>query len=741
MQLAKKTGNMTMGGDIASTNQFKIAMNAKMFDVLSNSMYEDKIGSIIREISSNALDGHTKAGCPEKPFTIHVPNAIEPWFSVRDEGVGMSDEDIMHVYSTYGESTKDQSNDEIGAFGLGSKTPFAYTDQFTVISINGGVKRTYTATRGNDGLPSINLLAEEQTTEHAGVEVSIAVNKHDIDEFRKKIFSQLKFFKVKPTLINNMDKGEFADLTQNITYQSDAITVYSGVSSYYSNNKDPVQGLWVVQGGVGYKLNLEHLEKALSSETESFASALESQNAYIVFPIGDIAVTANREGISYEPHTVDAIARRLTEVAKEMTAEVHTKLKKEKSLWNRVSLYNEQMNVMQRAIKNLPDFGTLFEGADISRTKMVISINPLNDAGFNAVWMAKYEYSPRTGANRYSYITKVKRKVVGEASGRYSDVVTLEPMDDVRVFIRDTNSKPMARIQMLCDDEDYPSILVVESKTRAEITDADKKKIAKLLHISVTQIEKLSDLPAPKVTRTGAPADKRPRAFQYDGKTMDSSRDWTALFDEIDDIEDAIYVPMERHSINYYSDKGNGRQRYALLLAAVSREMIDKPIIAVNMQTYQRIQDGKIGAQHQHWDEAVQEVVDKMKASVRDFTARSKYVGFQNGIGRNGIIQKIWATDNSTVDILNRLDAVNRRVEMLEARIGEDITDLMNRHWDAMGVDMDAVVEAREAGDKAGRARTEALMQKYPMLKHIGYYPDDEALKEAINYMKLVDGA
>ena len=53
----------------------------------------------------------------------------------------------------------------LGVLGLGSKSPFAYTDQFTVESFQGGTKRTYTAYKNEDGNPVFALLNEQETDE------------------------------------------------------------------------------------------------------------------------------------------------------------------------------------------------------------------------------------------------------------------------------------------------------------------------------------------------------------------------------------------------------------------------------------------------------------------------------------------------------------------------------------------------------------------------------------------------
>ena len=79
-------------------------------------------------------------GQQDTPFEVHLPTILEPYFSVRDYGTGLTDQEIESIYTTYFESTKTNSNEYIGALGLGSKSPFSYTDNFTVTSVKNGSK-------------------------------------------------------------------------------------------------------------------------------------------------------------------------------------------------------------------------------------------------------------------------------------------------------------------------------------------------------------------------------------------------------------------------------------------------------------------------------------------------------------------------------------------------------------------------------------------------------------------------
>ena len=94
MKLHTESKTVTRGG-IQSESTFTIKTTAKAFDILSSGLYTDPITAIIRELSCNAYDAHVAAGKPDIPFEIHIPTRLEPYFSVKDDGIGLSDEDIQ----------------------------------------------------------------------------------------------------------------------------------------------------------------------------------------------------------------------------------------------------------------------------------------------------------------------------------------------------------------------------------------------------------------------------------------------------------------------------------------------------------------------------------------------------------------------------------------------------------------------------------------------------------------------
>jgi len=144
--MIQETTNFTiMAESNITSGQYSIKQEnlAHIFDILRTRLYSDKILAVIREYSTNAIDANVENGNSHIPIDITLPNAIDPVFKVRDFGKGLSESDIFEVYSSYGASTKRQSNDYVGALGMGSKSAFGYSDSFTITSYHGGMKRYF----------------------------------------------------------------------------------------------------------------------------------------------------------------------------------------------------------------------------------------------------------------------------------------------------------------------------------------------------------------------------------------------------------------------------------------------------------------------------------------------------------------------------------------------------------------------------------------------------------------------
>lgn len=328
-----RSGEVIQGG-IAETTNFTIVADGKMFRLLSDTLYQNKIGSMVREVSCNALDAHVAAGKADVPFIIHAPNKLEPWFSVIDQGIGLSHDEVVNVFTAFGKSTKTDSNTQVGAFGFGSKTPFAYTNTFTVISIKDGIRNCYAAVVGPDNMPTMNLMDSTETQEGNGVEITIAVETYDYYEFYNEIAAQLRYFKVKPII-----KGSsitFTDPLANVVEQFD--------DSTYFRKSGHIE---VVQGGIAYPVDISQISKGVEkhSALEKFIhGAVYNCAPVFFFDIGQIAVTPSREAISYDAATIKNILDRMEKVRVGLFDRINAKMLAIPTIWEKTMVLHENSN-------------------------------------------------------------------------------------------------------------------------------------------------------------------------------------------------------------------------------------------------------------------------------------------------------------------------------------------------------------------------------------------------------------
>lgn len=293
---------------------------AHIFNVLRNQLYSDKILAVLREYSCNAVDAHTEAGHPEKPIQVTLPTSISPSLKIRDFGLGLSDQDIKEIYAFYGESTKRNSNSLIGQLGLGSKSAFAYGDNFVINSHCNGTLSTYNAFIDESQVGQIAKLVSKPTSEPNGVEIVIPVRSQDINEFSRKATRLFGFFKVKPTILG-----------AKIDFQNDDIALSGSNWMFVKNNKDAT----AVMGNIGYEINVDALKLDIAKDNtsdvfirkaleRSYYGLMSNMALQLELPIGAVDIAASRESLQYTERTIKAIKDAVLNVQREMIEKVET---------------------------------------------------------------------------------------------------------------------------------------------------------------------------------------------------------------------------------------------------------------------------------------------------------------------------------------------------------------------------------------------------------------------------------
>ena len=299
------------------TSGFKIQASSKAFDILSSNIYTHKVRAVIREISCNAVDSHTAAGNPD-PIQVHLPTKLEPHFSVRDFGTGLSDEDVREIFTTYFCSTKTSSNDFVGALGLGSKSPFCLVDSFTVTSFFNGTKNLYSCYRDEHGEPQVALLTSSDTDEHNGVEVSMAVEDRHLEEFTMEAESVYFYFDQVPDINKQSSVDCINNRKSKILLNTDDVCVerWGGWNDVYA-----------VMGGVAY-------------EIPSSISTLNI-HGYLKFDMGEISFDAGRESLSLDDKTVKAIEDKIEAVKATLGQKVIDLINQEPTAFKKAQMANK----------------------------------------------------------------------------------------------------------------------------------------------------------------------------------------------------------------------------------------------------------------------------------------------------------------------------------------------------------------------------------------------------------------
>lgn len=330
---------------VEEEGEFTIAATAKAFRLLIDGIYSDKPRAIIRELWSNAFDAHAMRGTPERPFECHLPTQWEPYFSVRDFGVSMTHEFVMRNYTRVFESTKDgavpkgatqaqkakildAADKQVGKFGLGSKTPFAYTDSFNVIVRFEGRKRIYNCFINEEGKPKIVLFSNEVTDEEQGLEVSFSVKVEDVEHFKRAARMTLPGFDVFPVLSGSKVEGE--PLESSI----------EGTNWKLVKPNQLVQRAAVKQGCVIYPIDTHALDGSFSQHQRELLGA----PLFIEGEIGDFSITPSREHLEYTDLTKKSIARYLKLVEAEILAKIEQSISTAKTRWTARKRLNEVLN-------------------------------------------------------------------------------------------------------------------------------------------------------------------------------------------------------------------------------------------------------------------------------------------------------------------------------------------------------------------------------------------------------------
>ena len=518
MKLKKPDIRIESAG-IESTTRFTIEATSQSFSVLSSTIYEDKIKAPIRELSTNAYDAHVEANCADRPFEVHLPNAIDPEFRVRDYGISMSHDQIMTLYTTYFASNKRESNELNGCLGLGSKSPFAYTNQFWVTAYQDGKKRHYVATVDVDG-PRFDQYPACETDEENGFEIGFTVKEDDFNSFKNKAESVYKYFKTQPS-VTGVDFQHAEPEKYKV-----AGSCWRYVGSYGVS--------MAIMGNIGYPIDDEYFYSKDGSYWErsnnKYCQLLKS-GVHIDFEIGELSMTASREGLEYTDEVVQVIKDKIDLIYKEMQDNV------DKEFDSCESLYDARLKACkyENVFRSLDSF--VFpkwkneDGEEISvRTSFAIRTeSKVSAADFDC--------------HRFKYDNRVKM-----SRGQY----TIHFGDTKKIFYNDMDRGGQAAARYYVQNNSDDTVYLID-----HISEEDWSTLCEEIGIDENLVTHTSELEKPpRETKRGSSGPRRidvdcfifdSNGTSYNHTSLYDGRWWTPSTKDLKDGEN-IYVELHRYS-------------------------------------------------------------------------------------------------------------------------------------------------------------------------------------------------
>lgn len=298
-------GDLEVIGD--DIKEFKSSIDPKNLEfittLLSSNLYSNPERSFIREIVSNAWDSHVEAKTTDIPVIIKFTSDS---VTIRDYGTGLSPERFNEVYRNIGSSTKRESNDYHGAFGIGHLSPFACSSTVYITSYYNGKAYHYIGSKVNNTIAyhQVNIC---DTTEKNGVEITLK-NVTNIPLYHEGLENILFFPNV---YVDNSYKN-------NSTFYTRSFENFNNVKvkrfKYFAAaSKSCVHKLLL--GNVLYPLDDT---KVISDNNKSFIRRIQATGIVIKFDIGELSITPNRESIIYTEKTTKLINDRIKEAQEEL---------------------------------------------------------------------------------------------------------------------------------------------------------------------------------------------------------------------------------------------------------------------------------------------------------------------------------------------------------------------------------------------------------------------------------------
>lgn len=350
-------------------------------DILDNQikMYSEPYRAVLCEYTSNGYDSHRAAGT-DRPVRVELPTSLSPYLTIQDWGLGLSAEG-MELFAQFGETDKDDNDEDRGGFGLGSKSGLGIASRFTVTSVKDGLLNIATVHRDKHGAPVIGFLGDmdQPTDKPNGVTITIPTN--EVDKFRRAIKRGL-FLGWKPGTIEvtGEDVPKIKSIYDNPDFQriDDAGWLYTGDPDKKPFKPEGASGFALI-AGAGFPINWYNVNPSIPSALQN---GLLSR-VILDVPNGSVELLRSREGLIYSKTTREVLNTLVESVIRNGSRIYQERIDKAESFRDAYEIFLEARNNGYTVIE------FTYQGEELTEEVSVLApnIDPLLKRGmYNTGW-------------------------------------------------------------------------------------------------------------------------------------------------------------------------------------------------------------------------------------------------------------------------------------------------------------------------------------------------------------------
>lgn len=263
--------------------------------ILTTNLYSNPLESFLRETISNGEDSQKEAKIDD-PLLLIINRDGDLHFrlTIRDFGTGISEEKFDKIYRKIGTSTKRDSNEYIGHFGIGKFASLAVADVVNIVSYYNNVRYDYLMHKNGEGI-NIDKISSTAGQYRNGLEVSVRLDIRNYAFPLRSVLHKFVFF----------EKLYISD-DAHIVFSEDTINKFNHRKIYHTDCFSSCNFITTPKDYILYN-------KVLYPLAISRGDMLVANQVFLRFDIGELDVTPNRESLRFSNKTETSIKSKISQ--------------------------------------------------------------------------------------------------------------------------------------------------------------------------------------------------------------------------------------------------------------------------------------------------------------------------------------------------------------------------------------------------------------------------------------------